>query len=537
MKIKILNLLIISILFIGCNDDAFLNRAPIDFLSPEEFKTERDIREAVNGVYSALIADKEEPLWTDFIVDNGYYVGYEAMWNGSFNSETDHVLRKWGRNYRIILRANTVLHYIDQVEMDEAVYNQYKGEAMFLRAYAYFDLAEFYGDVPLRLMPESLEEADKPLTPKSQVLDFIYEELQEAAELLPDVYDSRDRGRATKGAAWGILARAYLFNEEYELAIEYCQKVKDLGIYSLMDDYGHLFLMEFESVNTETIFDMQYEFNARELGLSNNWYTYFVSWSGYQLLKNLEEEFYTINGKSIKDPTNDMYVTTVNPQIYNKAFIEAGGYDNRFTNRDPRLHYTMIVPYTFLRPERETGTFVVYIPNAQKNANFTSFRVRKYVDHTDDYINNISGVNPIILRYADILLMEAEAWIELGDYDDTYVRSLINEVRQRPSVMMPKVEDAEGVNLGQNAMRDILRHERRVELAIEGLRFFDIKRWDIGAEAYSDAYGYRPDGLITNRANYQLYVYKTRSFDPAKGYLWPIPKAETDSNKAIKNQD
>lgn len=535
MKTKILNLIVISILFIGCNDEDFLNRSPIDFLSPEEFRTERDIREAVNGIYSALISEKEEPLMTDFIVDDGYYVGYEAMWNGSYNSESDFIQKKWRRNYRIILRANTVLHYIDQVEMDEAIYNQYKGEAKFLRAYAYFDLTEFYGAVPLRLQPESLDEADKPLTPKDQMLDFIYEELQEAAELLPAVYDTKDRGRATKGAAWGILARAYLYNEGYELAIDYCQKVKDLGVYSLMDDYSHLFLMEFESVNPETIFDMQYEFNARELGLSNNWYTYFVSWSGYQVLQNLEEEFYTINGKSIKDPTNDMYVTTVNPQIYNQSFIEAGGYDNRFTNRDPRLHYTIIVPYSFFRPERGTGAFTTYIPNATKNANFTSFRVRKYVDHTDNYVNNISGVNPIILRYADILLMEAEAWIELENYDDAYVRNLIDQVRQRPSVMMPKVEDAEGIDLEVDVMREIIRHERRVELALEGLRIFDIRRWDIGAEAYSHAYGYRPEKLQTKSASYDSYIYKTRTFNPAKGYLWPIPKSETDSNKAITN--
>ncbi len=537
MKIKIFNLFIIGLLLFGCNDDAFLDRVPIDFLSPDVFKTERDIREAVNGIYAALIADKEEPLWTDFIVDNGYYVGYEAMWNGSFNSETDLVQRKWRRDYRIILRANTVLHYIDQVKMDEAMYNQYKGEAMFLRAYAYFDLTEFYGDVPLRLKPESLDEADKPLTPKNQVLEFIYKELQDAAELLPAKYDSKDRGRITKGAAWGILARAYLYNKEYGKAIEYCQKVKDLGVYSLMDDYSHLFLMEYESVNPETIFDMQYEYNASELGLSNSWYTYFVMWSGYQVLQNLEGEFYTINGKSIKDPTNDMYVTSVNPQIYDLSYLEAGGYDNRFSNRDPRLHYTIVVPYSFYRPERETGAFTAYIPNVNRNANFTSFRVRKYVDHTDNYVNSISGVNPIILRYADILLMEAEAWVELGVYDDAYVRDLIDQVRQRPSVMMPKVESAEGTDLGQEAMRDIIRHERRVEFALEGLRIFDIRRWDIGTEAYSDAYGYRPEKLQTKSANYELYVFKTRSFDSFKGYLWPIPKAETDSNHAITNQE
>src|SRR5690606_25537306 len=131
-------------------DDKFLDRAPIDFLSPDNFSTEKDIREAVTGIYRALISDRNEPIYTDFIVDNGYYVDYQLLWTRNFNNETALVVNKWQRNYSIILRANTVLHYIDEVDMPEESYNQHKGEALFLRALAYFDLSFFFGDVPVR---------------------------------------------------------------------------------------------------------------------------------------------------------------------------------------------------------------------------------------------------------------------------------------------------------------------------------------------------------------------------------------------------
>jgi hypothetical protein len=129
--------------------------------------------------------------------------------------------------------------------------------------------------------------------------------------------------------------------------------------------------------------------------------------------------------------------------------------------------------------------------------------------------------------------MEAEGLVEQGNYDEAYVSDLINQVRQRPSVMMPRVEDVEGTGLTQDQMRQIIRHERRVEFAFEGLRIFDIKRWDVGAEAYSDALGYVPLKLTPSSAVYEEYVYQTRTFDADKGYLWPIPKSETDSNDAI----
>ncbi|MBK5209073.1 MAG: RagB/SusD family nutrient uptake outer membrane protein [Flavobacteriaceae bacterium] len=530
----LLLLSLIGIFFFSCDDSEFLDREPIDFLSPDNIKSSRDLRETVNGIYSAYISDKEEPIFTDFFTDNGLQSSYIEIWNGSFNNESQFVEKKWARNYKVILRANTVLDNIDNIQITEEEYNQFKGEAIFMRALAYFDLSEFYGGVPLRTKVESLAEANKPITPLNELVDFILDELETASELLPVDYDSSNNGRATKGAALAIKARVLLFNKRYEQAAVYCQKVKDLGKYTIYDEYGNLFLPEGESNNTETIFDMQFETDQKDLGVSTIWNTYFLLYNSYSALKNLADEYYTTNGLSVKDPSNTEYYTSVNPDVLYPQYAgtQQGVYDNRFANRDPRMHNTIVVPYSLFRFTKADGTPEVYIPQ-RHTVNFTGFRVRKYIDYSNKWEHQISGVNPIIIRYADILLMEAEALVEQGGYDENYVSNLINQVRQRPSVMMPKVEDVEGTGLSQEEMRQIIRHERRVEFAFEGLRIFDIMRWDDGEKAFTNAYGYRPELLKYNSADYEEYIYLSSTFDPSKGYLWPIPKVETDSNNAI----
>lgn len=522
------------ILCITSCDKDFLDRRPIDFLSPDNFTSERDVREAVNGIYKAY-NDIEEPIYTDFIADNGYYADYQLLWSGNFNSETAQVNKKWSRNYQIILRANTVLANIDKVDMPQEKHDQYKGEALFLRSLAYFDLSFFFGDVPLRLKPEGLEEGNKPLTPKAGITEMVLNELETAAGLLPPSYSADGRGRATKGAALAIKARVLLFNNRYQEAAAYCRKVRELGVYEIEPQYNLLFLPEGEAGNKEVIFDMQFEKDAGQFGMSNQWYTRFRSFNGYMVGYDLYEQFYSSNGLSINNPGNTLYDSTIRPTGIKSpsTYVKQGGYDNRFTNRDPRLHYTLVVPYSIRDYNPATGDPVVSYPSQQQSANFTGFRVRKYVDYSDNGVQNISGVNPVIIRYADVLLMEAEALVESGTYNEAEVYSLINQVRQRPSVKMPRVQDVEGTGLSPEALINVIRHERRVEFAFEGLRIFDVIRWNIGAQAYRDLRGYRPGKLTPNSISYEVYAALARSFNASKGYRWPVPKSELDANKGI----
>lgn len=163
-------------------------------------------------------------------------------------------------------------------------------------------------------------------------------------------------------------------------------------------------------------------------------------------------------------------------------------------------------------------------------------KIRKWNDYTESTKNN-SEENIILIRYADVLLMRAEALVESGSYDESEVVSLINQIRQRPAVMMPTVEKVEGTNLTSEQLIDIIRHERRVEFAFEGTRISDIRRWRIGPETMVDAWGYKPTSAAKLPPVYEKYIVDRRSFNEKRDYLWPIPQNEINTNPYINAAD
>ena len=490
-KFLIKNIILFTLTLASCDDELFLDRRPIDFVSPENFDSGSQISAALNGTYRALtLADglyesNTWPIYLDFMVDNGFmdktWSGEVDFWDQSQGPNSLYTTRKWERNYRGILRANTVLKYIDQVDMEEELKTQYTGEARFLRALFYSDLVEFYGDVPLRLEPEGIDKQHKAKTPKDELLEFILAEFDLAAEELPVSYASADDlGRATKGAALGLKARVLLYNKRWAECAEACKAVMDLGAYELYDDYQNLFTPIGEGVNKEVMFDIQHVATLASDRLVAPWTTYLQLWQSYMATYNLVSDYYMQNGLPIDDPNS--------------------GYDDQdpFADRDPRLEMTLITPFSFRNESRITGRLLYFDPCSEKANNFTGLKIKKYVDYNDEFPNTkSSGSNNVIIRYADILLMRAEALIELPDWSnyEVEIRDLINQVRQRDGVDMPTIDAVEGVGLSQDELRQILRHERRVEFAFEGTRYNDIKRWDIGEEAISTGYGYRPELL------------------------------------------
>ena len=180
--------------------------------------------------------------------------------------------------------------------------------------------------------------------------------------------------------------------------------------------------------------------DAYNQGLSHQLYTFVYEWNSYCPTVSLAEAYYMKSGLSIDvDPTYDP--------------------NNPFVNRDPRLEYTIITPRS------DNGRGAQFVPTG---GNHTGMKIRKWNDYTESTKNN-SEENIILIRYADVLLMRAEALVESGSYDESEVVSLINQIRQRPAVMMPTVEKVEGTNLTSEQLIDIIRHERRVE--------FGRKRW------------------------------------------------------------
>ncbi|HEX7756068.1 MAG TPA: RagB/SusD family nutrient uptake outer membrane protein, partial [Niabella sp.] len=428
------------------------------------------------------------------------------------------VVNRW--SFSVIQKCNWFLANIDQYTPALDKRAQYRSEARFLRAYQFFILSQLYGGVPLVLTNVSTDEANQmPRNKKEEVTDFILKELGSIADSLPVRYSGADMGRITKGAALALKGRIELYNEKYADAVTDYKAVMGLG-YSLFSSYADLFRIANEN-NSEVILDVQYLvdlYSNEVIGVmpSNG----AGGWSSIDPLQDLVDAYETRSGRTIDDP--------------------ASGYDpnNPYNNRDPRLTATIQCSG---QPSYNGGIFNSLDPTIGKNANAdyfmannntspTGYVVKKYISHLSDFDPDMwnSGLNAIVIRYAEVLLSYAEAKIELGQIDNS-VYDVIDSVRTRAG--MPKVDRA--VYNNQTALRKLIRRERRVELAMEGLRYFDIQRWKMGpAVMNKDVYGTRPGsvnmttGVITFSSPGYTKI-ETRIFTD-RNYLWPIPQKDVD---------
>ncbi|MEJ7828768.1 MAG: RagB/SusD family nutrient uptake outer membrane protein, partial [Segetibacter sp.] len=510
-KIKILSLFtLVVVLYTGCNKD-LLKTTPNDRLSSDIFwKTEEDATFAANGVYTYLDQVSSFFSW-DALTDIGHVnrinSGQETLIErGQYDGTFTRILNEWTRLYAGIRSANSFLANVDQVKTtNQALIDRLKGEVRVLRSYYYIRLASLYGDVPLVITSISLEESrNLTRTPVAQVWDFISKELTEAAILLPTVHP--EKGKITKGAALALKARAMLYAGRYQQVIDASKQVMDLNVYNLYPSYENLFSYAAEN-NLEVIFDIQFI----KTNYSNNVFQLIGPWSqqnsgsNYVPTKKLVDSYQMKNGKNITDPTSGFNV------------------DSPYTNRDPRLKYSIFTLGDILpdgkvyNSKKGSGT-----PDAVDFSFFstsTGFNVKKYINKEDYAQPANGGINIILMRYADVLLMYAEAKIEANQIDQS-VLDAINKVRQRPDVNMPMI-----TAFSQEELRNIVRQERLVEFAFEGLRYFDIRRWKIAEDIIpGKVYGmtYRENGtLITiDVAGYNKVFNKNRD------YLWPIPQRE-----------
>src|SRR5690606_16080657 len=327
-----------------------------------------------------------------------------------------------------------------------------------------------------------------------------------AAAVLPTT--QADKGRVTKGTALGLKARYMLYAGRYQEAADAADAVMDLGVHDLFPSYESLFKYANEN-NEEVLFDIQYVQGT----VSNDIFGVFAqrSVNGRSLFvptKNLVDAYEMTNGLPIDDP--------------------GSGYDpaNPYVDRDPRLRYSVYVEGDILpngntfdpKPNSGTGdavgsTFLV---------SPTGFNVKKYINVEDLATPNNSGINLILLRYAEVLLTYAEAKIELNQIDNA-VYDAINEVRSRLDVNMPAIADGKS----QEELREIVRRERLVELAFEGQRFYDIRRWRIAGDVmpgkvYGMTYTDTEGELQTVEVTASTNVWSDRN------YLWPTPQGERD---------
>lgn len=502
-------------------DPSLLETIPNDRLSEDVFwKTEDDALLAVNSLYNDLdgLAVFTWDAVTDIAHTNQNFNVQAYIESGTYDTNNSKILSEWNNAYTGIRAANNFLANVDKIAVSNtALIDRLKGEARTLRAYQYIKLVGFYGDVPLVTTPISIEEGRVlTRTPAAQVWDFIDNELREAAASLPETYGANDKGRITKGAALGLRARANLYAGRYQQAAEAAGQVIQSGTFSLYNSYEKLFSYAAEN-NSEVLLDRQF---VRDIASNNVFqllapYSQRSSQSYYVPTKAIVDTYETLDGKLISE--------------------SGSGYDpaDPYKNRDPRLHFSVFLEgdplpsgITF-QPRPTSGTADAI--GSTYIASTTGFNIKKYIN-AEDFANPANnGINIILLRYAEVLLTYAEAKIELNQIDESVINA-INTVRNgRDDVKQPAIS----AGLSQAVLRDIVRRERTVELAFEGLRLFDIRRWKTAENLLrGPVYGitYRDDDGEIKTVEVIAF---SRIFDPARHYLWPVPQKERDLNPSL----
>ena len=464
-------LAIALLLPLGSCMDEFLEFYPEDKITSATFpQSEGDIKLLLNGTYALL---RENSIYNQGLFGFGILDGATPNafnWgntpiakagNGQLSSsDPDMVTFRWTRCYAIIFRANYLMQMLQEVEMDEAQKSIYLGEAHFLRGLAYSVLAESYGGVPIVNAALTTEEArtigraSLDETWNQAIADY-----NVAIENLGA--DAPEVGRATKGAALGMKMRAYLYQNKYPEVLEVVEQIDALGKYSLFPSYPGLFSAENEN-NQEVLFDVQYISGENSQGSLHDQYcgTGTGSW--------------TRGSRYV--PTDDLV------NAYEMTDGSAVDPQNPFEGRDPRLGFTVVVPGSYILNHRfpnylYPGGAYNHPGNRLKHLGSRKYFVQEEAElppSGQSYINNI------ILRYADVLLAKAEALIETNSNIDEAV-ALINRIRtERDDVKITTLS----LGLSQDEAREKLRHERRIEFALEGLYWSDIKRWNIGKDIY-----------------------------------------------------
>lgn len=503
--------LLVMLLVVSSCKDSFLETAPRDRGSVDAFfETEEDVLRAINGIYDVF----QGTVWggafymmhphMDIMTDNAvgccpWEYEYLTIARGQHNPATGGIINlKWDFGYEGIFRANSVLENIDEVPLDADDRELLKAEVRFLRALMYSDMTSFFGDLPIVDRVLTREEGlEITRDPKSEVLAFIYEDLDFAERTLGLMPFRGELGRPTRQAAIALKSRVKLYNQDWPGAAAEARKVVELSesnpdLIGLFPVYEQVFSPNNEN-NKEVLFDIQYAEGTQGEG---NFIQVMLApgpegnpgsgWGSITPLDGLADAFQMTDGL----PTNQSPLFDPN---------------NPYANRDERMYANLFVPGISLwRGQIYSEALSGFSPY---------FAIRKWVD-LDATIGEdacaCNETNMILLRYAEVLMNLAEAVNEqTGPTAEVY--AAVNAVRNRAN--MPDAP----AGMNQAAMREFIRQERHVEFPWEGLRYHDLLRWRTAEE-------------VIPRATLFGESRDTRQFDPSKHYLWPIPQKEIDLN-------
>lgn len=533
---KILFIGIITLLATACS----LDRMPKDSLSTATFpKTEKDIEMLAVGCYDGYV-DQTFTVYNDVFSDNGY-CAINTNWSAYANGKATHSNPGIGWfDYTLVTRCNNFLKITENTEIpfvDPRRLQQLRNEVRFIRAWRYYMMATAYGDIPLVTeVVSTLEESKIPASPEEKVVEFILNELNDiSAEGALDV-TPKETGRITRGAALALKARICLYYKKYEETVETADEIDRLGVYSLYSVGPTPYADVFKEANEDNC-EIILAGKKVENDYKNQTIIEFCNandggWSAFVPVQSLVDAYETASGLIIEEAEKTGEYDPVHP----------------YKNRDPRFYATIL--YSGADWVNPNGVYRIYNTldrtidgkpnkdnaNDSRNASQSGYTCCKYMSPLTQYsdINN-TGLDFIVFRYAEILLSKAEALIELNrDFDEVY--RLINQVRQRAG--MPEVDRSKYAT--QASLRELLRRERRVEFAFEGLRRSDIVRWGIAKDVlngpvYATNYGTvlmdtsipQEERAVIRTGEENRVVLEIRSF---KNIYLPIPQSELDRN-------
>jgi hypothetical protein len=474
---------------LSCSD--FLDKNPLDQITSQTFwKNENEAAMALAGVYSRILTHPFNHKNAEFDTMAGEVSSNQnqsviPIAQGLVQPTSGGMVSMIYNNcYAGIGSCNFFLDNIEQTPINEATLNRYKGEVLFLRAMFYFMLAEHYGGVPLYTHSVTIEEAKVKQSSKAEVMQQIFADLDVAITNLPDV--PYTDGHAVKGSAQALKVRVLLHNQQWQEAAELANQIIQGGKFRLFDNFRTLFLASGQTDNPEIIFSARYLSPDVRTDIDISWAWHAVVNPRQELVDAYEcADGLPISASPLYDPSNWRL------------------------NRDPRL--LMTIKGFEDKAINSAGQEMDFSYNAISGTGYEPVKYCNWDVLPIDY-STISEQDWILIRYADVLLMYAEARNEASG-PDASVYSAVNQVRAR--VDMPAIPEG----LTKDELRERIRHERRVEFALEGLRWGDILRWRTAEQIIPTIVD--PGGV-------------KRVFDPAKHYLLPFPQSEIDVNENLE---
>lgn len=536
--------LMVTLLNLSCKK---LDRLPETSFTDDQFwNTENDLINASNRMYQQLIGYTVDNRGDDNVNQSGLNV----VSNG--NRGVAGTSDDWTVPYRQIFTANNILEKAGKAQVTDAVKNRYFAEARFFRAYAYAALVQKYGDVPLLLKTLTIEspELTMPRTERTKVVQSIYDDLDYAALWLPTraALPAAQYGRVTKSAAWALKARVALdegtrgkffntpnYQQNLQLAVQAATLVMGQG-HTLFANYQGMFTHDGEGAgNTENVFVKLYGLTAA-LGLTHNTSRDLEN-GRIAPTRNLIRMFLYKDGLPAYNTDNTPSTTKSTFFVNEKDEVS---YNTILDNRDPRIT-------TLVYRSGEQSYQRAWVPGTSLGTR-SAYAAKKGFNAADWTTNNNATVHKPLIRYAEVLLIYAEAKYEMdGAISDADLNLTVNALRTRAGLPV-KLTNA-FVTTNNLSMREEIRRERTVELCLEGFRYNDLLRWKIAETVL-------PKTLLGAKYNVTEWVGTTaaslnlnadkvlivedaskRTFDPKRDYLYPVPLQEISlsGNNVVQN--